>query len=330
MTLPANKTILSGIQPSGESHIGNYLGALQNWVLLQENNNCFFCIVDLHAITIPYNPKELQQKIINLALDYLAAGINPNQSALFIQSQIPAHTELAWLFNTMTSAGELERMTQFKDKTAQHKSINAGLLNYPILMAADILLYHPDLVPVGEDQYQHLELTRMIAKKFNGLFGEYFKEPKTYTASIPRVMSLADPSKKMSKSLGPAHYIALSDTPDTIRKKIAKAVTDEGIAIPGQKSGGRNLLDLFKNLSSDRNKKKELESLYQMGELKYSEFKPLLAETIIDVLKPIQDNRAALAENPQKIKDILESGREKALAVANKTLREVKERMGLL
>ncbi|MFA4936769.1 MAG: tryptophan--tRNA ligase, partial [Patescibacteria group bacterium] len=281
MPLPANKTILSGIQPSGELHLGNYLGALQNWVLLQENNHCFFCIVDLHAITVPYDAKTFPEIVYNTALDYLACGLDPAKSIIFIQSQIPEHTELAWLLNTITPLGELERMTQFKDKSEQHReSINAGLLNYPVLMAADILLYHPDLVPVGEDQYQHVELARVLARKFNSTFGEYFKEPKTYEASIARVMSLQDPAKKMSKSFGPSHCIALADSPDVIRKKIAKAVTDEGGAVSGQKSGGRNLLDLFKNLSTDRPKKKELEELYQACELKYSEFKPLLAETI--------------------------------------------------
>ena len=331
MPLPAGKTILSGIQPSGEMHLGNYLGALQSDVLLQTNNTCFFCIVDLHAITVPYEPKELQDKIYNLALDYLATGIDPNKSTLFVQSQVPAHVELEWLLNTITPLGELERMTQFKDKSEQNKgSVFAGLFNYPVLMAADILLYHPDLVPVGEDQYQHVELTRSIARKFNSTFGDYFKEPKTYAASVPRVMSLLDPSKKMAKSAGTGHYIALADSPDVVRKKIAKAVTDEGGATPNQKSGGRNLLDLFKNLSTDRAKKKELEEQYQNGELKYSEFKPLLAETIIEVLKPIQDHRAELAQDPKKIKEILEAGRAKAAVVANKTLREVKEMMGLI
>lgn len=329
MTLPASKTIFSGIKPSGELHLGNYLGALQNWVLLQADNNCFFCIVDLHAITVPYEPKELQSKIYDLALDYLTAGIDPNKSTLFIQSQVPAHAELAWLLNTITPMGELERMTQYKDK-AQQSGALAGLFNYPILMAADILLYHADLVPVGEDQYQHLELTRTLARKFNSTFGDYFKEPKTYQASVPRVMSLLDPAKKMAKSSGAGHYIALSDSPDVIRKKIAKAVSDSGSPAANLKSGGRNLLDLFKNLSTDRAKKKELEDLYRNGELKYSEFKPLLAEAIIEVLKPIQSRRAELAENPKKIKEILKQGREKAATVANKTLREVKERIGLI
>ncbi|MFH1111831.1 MAG: tryptophan--tRNA ligase [Patescibacteria group bacterium] len=331
MTLPAGKTILSGIQPSGELHLGNYLGALQNWVLLQENNQCFFCIVDLHAITVPYDAKIFPETVFNTALDYLACGLDPEKSVIFVQSHLPEHTELAWLLNTITPIGELERMTQFKDKTEQHRgSINAGLLNYPVLMAADILLYHPDLVPVGEDQYQHVELARVLVRKFNSTFGQYFKEPKTYEASIARVMSLQDPSKKMSKSFGPAHYIALADAPDVIRKKIAKAVTDEGGPCDNRISGGKNLLQFFKILSSNRTKKKELEEQYQAGELKYSEFKPLLAETIIEALKPIQAKRAELAKEPNKIKKILAEGRDQAHEIASKTLREVKERMGLI
>ncbi len=331
MSLPTNKTILSGIQPSGELHLANYLGALQNWVLLQENNHCIFFVADLHAITVPYNTKKFPEMVFNTALDYLACGLDPTKSIIFVQSQIPEHTELAWLLNTIVPLGELERMTQFKDKTQQHhSSINAGLLNYPVLMAADILLYHPDLVPVGEDQYQHVELTRVLARKFNSTFGQYFKEPKTYEAPITRVMSLQDPAKKMSKSSGSAHYIALNDSPDIIRKKIAKAVTDEGGPSNERFSGGKNLLQLFKVLSSDRPKKKELEEQYQAGKLKYSEFKPLLAETIIEVLKPIQDRRAELAKKPEKIKKILAEGREQAHDIASKTLREVKERMGLV
>ncbi|MFH1866878.1 MAG: tryptophan--tRNA ligase [Patescibacteria group bacterium] len=330
MTLPTGKTIFSGIQPSGEIHLGNYLGAIQNWVLLENDNNCFYCIVDLHAITVPYDPKKLHQSVLDTAIDYLASGLDSAKSAIFAQSQLPEHTELAWLLNTITPLGELERMTQYKDKAEQHRgALNAGLLNYPILMAADILLYHPDLVPVGEDQYQHVELARTLARKFNSTFGNYFKEPKTYEASVPRVMSLLDPTKKMSKSYGVGHYIALSDSPDIIRKKIAKAVTDTGGPVAGV-SGGKNLLDLFKMLSTDRAKKKELEAEYHAGELKYSDFKPLLAETIIKVLKPIQEKRAELAKQPEKIKKILAEGHEKAQKVANKTLREVKERMGLI
>ncbi len=326
---PKGKVILSGIKPSGELHLGNYLGALKNWVHLQADNRCFFCIVDLHAITVPYDPKAMPGQVHEIALDYLAAGLNPEQCVIFVQSQIPEHAELAWLLNTITPLGELERMTQYKEKAReQHEPVNAGLLNYPVLMAADILLYHPDLVPVGEDQYQHLELTRTLVRKFNSTFGEYFKEPKAYEATVPRVMSLLEPARKMAKSSGSGHYIALSDSPDTIRKKIAKAVTDQG-SDQGAVTGGRNLLDLFKVLSDDKPTKQSLEEQYRAGELKYSEFKPLLAEAIIKTLKPIQARRAELAAKPQEVTRILRAGRDQARLIAQKTLQDVKERMGL-
>jgi tryptophanyl-tRNA synthetase len=326
---PTGKVILSGIQPSGELGLHNYLGALKNWVHLQADNRCFFCIVDYHAITVPYDVKEMPKRVHEAAVDYLAAGLDPEKCVMFVQSHIPEHTELAWILNTITPLGELERMTQFKDKSDQHRgSVNAGLLNYPVLMAADILLYHPDLVPVGEDQYQHIELTRTLARKFNNTFGEYFKEPKAYEATIPRVMSLLEPSKKMSKSLGAGHYIALGDSPDTIRKKIAKAVTDQG-SDQGTVTGGRNLLDLFKVLSDDKPTKKQLEEQYRAGELKYSEFKPLLAEAIIKVLEPIQARRAEFQAKPQEVARLLRAGRDQARLIAQKTLQDVKERMGL-
>lgn len=328
--LPKSKTIFSAMQPSGELHLGNYLGSLKNWILLQENNNCFFCIVDYHAITVPYDTLTLPERVHNMALDYLAAGIDPETSVIFVQSQAPEHTELAWILNTITPLGELERMTQFKDKSHEHKdNINAGLFTYPVLMAADILLYHAELVPVGEDQYQHLELTRTLARKFNATFGETFTEPKAYEAPIPRVMSLLEPSKKMSKSAGAGHYIALNDSPELIRKKIAKAVTDTGGGDITTVSGGRNLLQLFKILSDDKALKNDLDQQYTSGELKYSEFKPLLAEVIIKTLEPIQAKRAELMAKPKEVRDILLDGRDRARLIAQKTLQEVKEKMGL-
>ncbi len=327
--LPQGKIIFSGIQPSGDIHLGNYLGALQNWTLLQNDNQCFFSIVDYHAITTPYEAAEMPKKVQSAAIDALAAGLDPEKCVIFIQSQVPEHTELAWLLNTITPLGELERMTQYKDKTQQHAAaINAGLLNYPILMAADILLYHAELVPVGEDQAQHVELTRLLSRKFNSLFGEYFREPKAYLSSVPRVMDLLEPDKKMSKSLGPNHCLSLSDSPETIKKKIAKAVTDEGGG-GNEISGGRNLLNLFKMLSTDKPLKQKLEQDYRAGELKYSEFKPLLAETIIKVLEPMQACRAELAAKPQEVNKILMSGRDRARLIAQKTLQDVKEKMGL-
>ena len=326
---PKGKIIFSGIQPSGELHLGNFMGALQNWVGLQEQNRCFFSIVDYHAITVPYEPKELPRRVFLTALDYLACGIDPEKCIIFVQSHVPEHVELAWILNTLCPLGELERMTQFKDKAEQHRgSVSAGLFTYPILMAADILLYHTQLVPVGEDQYQHVELTRILARKFNNAFGEYFTEPQVYEATVPRVMSLLDPTKKMSKSFGAGHYIALSDSPDVIRKKIAKAVTDTG-GSEGRVTGGQNLLNLFKVLSNDRALKKDLAEQYRLGDLKYSEFKPLLAETIIKVLEPIQARHEELAAKPQEVKKILLDGRDRARLIAQKTLQEVKERVGL-
>ena len=329
--LPKNKIILSGMQPSGGLHLGNYLGALKNWVMLQSDNRCFFTIVDLHAITVPYEAKDLPGRVLEMAIDFLAAGVDPEKSVLFVQSHVPEHTELAWLLNTITPLGELERMTQFKDKANEQRGgVNAGLLNYPVLMAADILLYQPDLVPVGEDQTQHVEFTRTLAHKFNGIFGEYFKEPKVYEAQVPRVMSLLEPAKKMSKSYGPNHCLFLSDEPEVIRKKIAKAVTDEGGSSGAEVSGGRNLLQLFKVLSDDKALKQQLDDQYRAGELRYSELKPLLAETIIKLLEPLQAKRQELLAKPQQVKKILLAGRDQAHLIAGKTLSEVKERMGLI
>jgi len=327
---PKGKIIFSGVQPTGELHLGNYLGALKNWVDLQANNRCFFSVVDYHAITIPYQSQAMPKRVQDVVLDLLAIGLDPNKAILFVQSQVPEHTELAWILNTLAPLGELERMTQFKDKVGQHgQNINAGLLTYPVLMAADILLYQADLVPVGEDQTQHVELTRILARKFNNTFGEYFKEPKTYEATVARVMSLLEPTKKMSKSLGPNHCLSLSDPPETIKRKLAKAVTDEGGPSGQQTSGGRNLLNLFKVMSDDKPLKKEFEEQYRAGELKYSEFKPLLADTIIKVLEPIQARRAELAAKPQEVQKILLDGRDKARLIAQKTLQDVKVKMGL-
>lgn len=328
--LPKNKIIFSGMQPSGSLHLGNYLGALKNWVLLQVDNQCFFSIVDLHAITIPYDPKELPGRVMEMAADFLASGIDPEKSVLFVQSHAPEHAELTWLLNTLAPLGELERMTQFKDKSEQHReSINIGLLDYPVLMAADILLYQPDLIPVGEDQTQHVELTRILARKFNSAYGQYFKEPKVFEAQVPRVMSLLEPGKKMSKSFGPNHCIFLSDEPEVIRKKISKAVTDEGGDVGERFSGGKNLLQLFKVLSEDKPLKQQFDDAYKAGELKYSEFKPVLAETIIKVLEPIREKRKELLATPKKVQEILHTGRDKARTIAGKTLAEVKELMGL-
>ena len=224
------QTIFSAIQPSGELHIGNYLGALKNFVELQDKYNCFFFIADYHSITGDYDPKEKSKQILELALDFLAAGFDPKKCTIAVQSQIPEHTELAWIFNTITPISELQRMTQFKDKSQnQEKNINMGLFDYPVLQAADILMYKADAVPVGEDQIQHIELTRKIARFFNNKFGETFPEPKDIITETPKIMSLTDPTKKMSKSHGPKSYIGINDEPEVIQKKIRKAVTASDI-----------------------------------------------------------------------------------------------------
>ncbi len=268
------KRIFSGIQPSGNLHLGNYLGAIKNWVELQDKYDPIFCVVDLHAITVPQKPKELRQKTIEVAKTYLAAGIDPEKSTIFVQSRVPEHTELAWILNTITKLPELERMTQFKDKSQQHtQNINAGLFNYPVLMAADILLYDTNIVPVGEDQVQHIEIARTLARRFNQMFGETFTVPEPYVVKEGmRIMGLDDPTKKMSKSAESAsNYISLADDPDTVREKIKKAVTDseKEIRYSDDKPAIKNLINIYSLL--DNIKPKEIEDIYR--DKRYSEFK---------------------------------------------------------
>lgn len=326
-----SKYIFSGIQPTGAIHLGNYFAAIRQWVELQKEYQGIFCIVDYHAITSDYNPKVLQTKIIETAADCLAAGIDPKKSIIFIQSQVPAHTELAWILNTIISISELQRMTQFKEKAQEQQAVNAGLLNYPVLMAADILLYKAIGVPVGEDQVQHVELTRTIARIFNRKFGFTFPEPKVILSHGSRIMSLADPTKKMSKSLGEKHYVALSDSPEVIKEKISKAVTDIG---PSQEKGKKSpgVINLFEllELTADAKTVAALEKEYEVSKLQYQKLKETLASAIIKKFAPFQKKRADLLSRSQKIKKILEEGRKKAQKIAKETIKEVKSRMGLL
>lgn len=324
------KTLFSGIQPTGDLHLGNYLGALKQWGALEDQYNSIFCIADYHSLTENFDPQLKQKQIFNTALDFLACGIDPEKSIVFVQSSVSAHTELAWILNCLTPMGELERMTQYKDKsTRQKENINAGLFVYPTLMAADILLYKAEAVPVGEDQIQHLELTRTLARKFNSKFGNYFKEPQEILTSAKRIMSLTEPDKKMSKSLGIKNYIALSDSPEIIKKKIQSATTDSGSA-SNKISGGKNLLNLFKEFSCDEDLAKKFENDYKNGVLKYSELKPALANAVIEVLKPIQEKREAFLKNKNDVWEILQSGTKKAEILANKNLTEIKKLIGLL
>jgi len=345
--------ILSGIQPTGLIHLGNYFGALKQWLDLQKKNDCYFMVVDLHALTTPQNSIQLKQNIENAILDYLAIGIDPKKCTLFVQSQVVGHTELAWILGTLTPLGELERMTQFKEKSQQHKnSVNAGLFTYPILQAADILLYQADGVPVGKDQEQHIELARTLAHKFNLYYGlptkdkellkllpknshmhafdPPFKEPATILPKEgAKILSLNDPTKKMSKSLGADSYVAIFDKPEVIRKKIMSAVTDSGREIKfnaEEKPAISNLMTIYKLVCGMDYSK--IESKF--AGKGYGDFKKDLAEKIIEFLRPIQDKRLKLEKDKKKIlSQTLELGRKKAQKKADKTMKLVRQVVGL-
>ncbi len=325
-----NKIIVSGIQPSGTIHIGNYLGAIKQWVALQQNNITYFCIVDQHAITVPYNNEKLSEHILDTAAAYLAAGIDPKKSTIFIQSHVPAHTELAWLLASTTPLGELSRMTQYKEKSAKQKNEGTlGLFAYPVLQAADILLYKTNTVPVGEDQIQHIELTRDIAKRFNNRFGETFTVPKpTINKETARIMSLTNPTQKMSKSDSPKNYISLTDKPDDIKQKIMSAVTETDPVFSFEKSGPavKNLLSIYQAFSEE--KPEELEAKFKNNG--YREFKETLTNLLIDKLAPIQEKYEELRQNESKLHEILEQGAKQANKEADKTLSDVKKKMGLV
>lgn len=330
MALPTGKRVLSAVQPSGELHIGNYLGALKQWVALQNaGNDCVFPIVDLHAITVPYDAKKFPDLVLKTAALYLAVGIDPKRGILFVQSHVSAHAEAAWLLTTITPIGELERMTQYREKAEQQKAIGAGLLSYPILMAADILLYEPDLVPVGGDQLQHLEFARTLARKFNRQFGRTFKEPQAYVLKeTARIMSLTDSSRKMSKSDPPASFVALLDSPDAIQKKIASAVTDSGTSIEPDKLGPAlgNLLAIHAAFADST----VAEAAEQFAGKGYAAFKRALADLLVEKLEPIRTKSQKLLADRDALYKTLARGAEKAASVAYGTLATMKERMGLL
>lgn len=323
--------LFSGIQPSGKIHLGNYLGALKNWVRLQKKYNCIFSIVDYHAITVPYDPKMLSKNIVETAIVLLAIGIDVKKSILFVQSAISEHTELAWLLNTITPIGELKRMTQFKQKAKKYpKAINAGLFNYPILMAADILLYKAKYVPVGEDQLQHLELAREIARKFNKLFGTTFPEPEPILTKGKRIMSLTDPSKKMSKtSANPKSYITLFDSPNLIWGKLSTAVTD-----PARKRkidpGDPKKCNLF-TLHQFFSSKEEIDYIIngcKKAKIGCLDCKRILAKNISKQLLPIQEKIKKYSKNKKLVEKILSDGTKKAKRIARKNLDEIKKKMG--
>ncbi|MCL4437717.1 tryptophan--tRNA ligase [Patescibacteria group bacterium] len=334
--------LVSGIQPSGRLHLGNYLGALKNFVELQNSGKyqCYFFIADLHSLTENFNPKGKQEQILNLMADYLAAGLDPKKSVIFLQSQIPAHAELAWILNTITPMGELQRMTQFKDKSEkQEKNLNVGLFDYPVLMAADILLYSAKFVPVGDDQLQHLELTRTLAQKFNSRFGETFTKPGCILAPVSRLMSLSDPRKKMSKS-DPASCLFLDDSPEEIKEKIKRAVTDSGSKIkydPDKKPAITNLIDIYSSLSGVSSGRVEIKTkniIINNVETKfkgknYSFFKEKLASVISDYFADYRNKKAKFIKNPDQLKKLIISGSKEASKVASAKILEVKEKIGV-
>ncbi len=322
--------VLSGVQPTGKLHIGNYLGALKNFVELQDSGDyeCFFMIADYHSITENYSPAEKPREVLELAADFLALGIDPSKSVIFVQSELPEHTELAWIFSTLTPIAFLERMTQFKDKAKLQKTnINAGLFNYPVLQAADVLLYKPTAVPVGEDQLQHLELTNDIARKFNFKYGKTFDLVKPLLTKAPRVTSLLEPRKKMSKS-DPKGCLFLTDDVKTIEKKLARAVTDTGKEqIMGE--GVKNLFTLLQIFGEPDQYEFYLEA-HKSGNVRYADLKTNLAKVIAHHFAEYRENHVKLEKNPNYIRENLLQGNGKAKAIASQTLSEVKQKIGLV
>lgn len=326
------KVIFSGMQPSGSLTLGNYLGALKNWVKLQDEYDSYYCVVDMHAITVPKEPKDLRRNTLEVLANYIAAGIDPEKSTLFIQSHVSAHAELGWVLNCLAYYGELSRMTQFKDKSKklESSSIPAGLFVYPTLMAADILLYQADLVPVGEDQRQHLELTRDLAIRFNNRYSETFKVPEAFISSEgAKIMSLQDPLSKMSKSDNNSNaYILLMDEPDVIRRKFKRAITDSVgvVSYNDDQPGVKNLLNIYSKISG-----KNVESIVSEYEGKgYAQFKEDVAELVIGELKPIQEKIDYLLKNKEYLEEIYLAGAQKAEYVARKTLRKVYKKIGFI
>lgn len=325
------KVIFSGIQPSGDLTLGNYLGALKNWVKLQDQYECYFCVVDLHAITVKQEPKDLRKRTLELLAIYIATGIDPEKNTLFIQSHVPAHSECAWLLTCSSYMGELGRMTQYKDKSKKAgDNIGAGLFTYPVLMAADILLYQADLVPVGKDQTQHLELARDLADRFNKVYSPTFKVPDGYIPEAgAKIMSLQDPARKMSKSDdNPNSYILMMDDPDTIRRKVNRAVTDSlgVVKYCDEQPGVKNLMTILGCITGMT--KEEIEAKYEGKG--YSEFKSDVAEAIVKELEPIQNRVNDLLVNKKELEEIYTRGAEKAEYVSRKTLRKMQKKIGFI
>ena len=327
--IDGKKVLFSGMQATGNLTLGNYLGALKNWVTLSDEYECFYSVVDLHSITVRQDPAELRKRARNLLTLYIAAGLDPKKNCIYYQSHVSGHAELSWILNCFTYMGELNRMTQFKDKSAKHAdNINAGLFTYPVLMAADILLFQADVVPVGKDQLQHLEITRDIAQRFNGIYGDVFTIPEPYIGkSGAKIMSLQDPLKKMSKSdENPNASILLMDDPDTIIRKFKRAVTDSEACIcyRDEQPGIKNLLDIY---CACNNKTPE-EAVKEFEGKGYGDFKMAVGESVVNVLKPVQDEFARLSKDKAYIDSVIKENADKAGYYATKTLRKVQKKVG--
>ena len=327
--IDGKKVLFSGMQATGTLTIGNYLGALKNWVALSEEYECFYSVVDLHSITVRQDPAELRKRARALLTLYIAAGLDPKKNCIYYQSHVSGHAELAWILNCFTYMGELNRMTQFKDKSAKHAdNINAGLFTYPVLMAADILLYQSDVVPVGIDQMQHLEITRDIAQRFNAIYGDVFTIPEPYIGKVgAKIMSLQDPARKMSKSdENPNASIYLMDDPDTIRRKFKRAVTDSEACVrySEEQPGIRNLIDIYSSCTGKTPQEVEKE----FDGKGYGDFKAAVGEAVVDVLRPVQERFAELEKDKTYIDSIIKENAEKANYFAQKTLRKVQKKVG--
>lgn len=323
------KVLFSGMQATGNLTLGNYLGALKNWVTLSDEYECFYSVVDMHSITVRQNPAELRKRARALLILYIAAGLDPEKNCIYYQSHVSGHAELAWILNCFTYMGELNRMTQFKDKSAKHAdNINAGLFTYPVLMASDILLYQADVVPVGIDQMQHLELTRDLAQRFNHIYGNVFTVPEAYIGKVgAKIMSLQDPAKKMSKSdENPNASIFLMDEPDVIMRKCKRAVTDSEAQIlyREEQPGVKNLIDIYSACTGKRPE----EVVKEFDGRGYGEFKLAVGEAVVSVLKPLQDEAARLNKDKAYIDSIIKKNAEKADYYAMKTLRKVQKKVG--
>ena len=326
------KRIFSGIQPSGDLTLGSYMGAIRNWVALQEEYDCLYCIVDMHAITVRQVPADLRRRSLEQLAQYIACGLDPEKNIMFIQSHVPQHAELAWVLGCYTQFGELSRMTQFKQKSQQHAdNITAGLFTYPVLMAADILLYQADFVPVGEDQKQHCELTRDIAIRFNNLYGETFKVPEPYIPKVgARIMSLGNPTSKMSKS-DPQGCVFLMDSPEEIARKFKRAVTDSDTErcvryAPQEKPGVANLMSIYSSVTG-----KSFEEIEREFDGKgYGVFKPAVGEAVIETLRPIREEAQRMISDKAYLQEVYTEGAKKASAIARRTLRKVYKRVGFV